>query len=337
VDGFPFPADRFPVSADGFPASAGGFPASAGGFAVSVDGFAVPADGCLGQAALAALPLAAGFAVPADGCLGQAALAAGFAVSVDGFAVPADGCLGQAALAVPPLAAGFAVPAGGSSGRGALAAPLLAAGFPAAAGLPVASSQTWPDGRTGAGPGAGAGAGAGRGRACRPAATAASNADIASCITTPTASAAAATPELSPGPDSRSRRLARQIGHQAHSGASSYSEVAASHTSAVGGRPPPSAVRIWPRSCRVTLRAPERTSQRWSSPTGSLPCCLAGSVTCCLPSLLCPGGYCVLSAPAARRPSTRAFSPFSAVSMIVFSARRFSMPGNGTRTSTLSS
>ena len=53
-----------------------------------------------------------------------------------------------------------------------------------------------------------------RGRACRPAAaTAASNADAASCSTTETASPAAARVEDRPGPDSRSRRRARQIGH----------------------------------------------------------------------------------------------------------------------------
>ncbi len=39
----------------------------------------------------------------------------------------------------------------------------------------------------------------------------------------------------------------------------------------------------------------------------------------------------------ARRPSTRALSPFSAVSMMTFSAFRFSMPSSGTRRSTLSS
>src|SRR5581483_8547990 len=127
-----------------------------------------------------------------------------------------------------------------------------------------------------------------RGLVCWLAATtAASNADIASRITTPTASAAAATPEPSPGPDSRTRRLARQCGHQAHSGESSDSVVAVSHTLAVLCFPPPSAVRICPLSCRVTLRAPERTSQRCRSPTGSLPDCLDGSVTCCLPSWLC--------------------------------------------------
>jgi hypothetical protein len=47
---------------------------------------------------------------------------------------------------------------------------------------------------------------------------------------------------------------------------------------------------------------------------------------------------CVLPATAcARRPSTRALSPFSAVSMMTFSAFRFSIPSMGTRRSTLRS
>jgi hypothetical protein len=161
----------------------------------------------------------------------------GFFGSADGFFGPADGPLGADEAGLGPV------------GRGA---PPFAAGRDRTSGSSVASSHTSPGGC----------AVLSLGRVCRPAAdTAASNADIASCITAPTASAAAATPVPSPGPDSRSRRLARQIGHQAHSGASS--EVAVSHTSAVlCFPPPPSAVRIWPLSCRVTLRAPERTSQR---------------------------------------------------------------------------
>ena len=116
-----------------------------------------------------------------------------------------------------------------------------------------------------------------RGRAWRPAAaTAASNADTASCITTPTASVAAATCEARPGPDSRSLRRARQIGHQAHSGGSS-SAVAVSHTSPCP--PPRSAVRIWSFSPRLTPRALVRSSHRCTSPTRSLAGCLGSCVT----------------------------------------------------------
>jgi hypothetical protein len=109
-------------------------------------------------------------------------------------------------------------------------------------------------------------------RAARPvAARADSKTDIASRASTPTASPAADICELTPGPDSLSTRAARQMGHHAHSGASSAGgTVALAHTSA-GPPPTPSAERIWSLTSRLTLRAPERTSHRWKSPIGSWP------------------------------------------------------------------
>jgi hypothetical protein len=100
---------------------------------------------------------------------------------------------------------------------------------------------------------------------------------------------AAAICEPTPGPDSLSTRAARQIGHQAHSGASSAGgAVAFDHTSAGAGLRP-STERIWSLTSRLTLRAPERTSHRWKSPIGSWPDRLGSCVTSRLLSRLRPG------------------------------------------------
>ena len=116
-----------------------------------------------------------------------------------------------------------------------------------------------------------------------------SKTDIASRASTPTASPAAAICELTPGPDSRSTRAARQMGHHAHSGASSAGgTVALAHTSA-GPPPTPSMERIWSLTSRLTLRAPERTIHRWKSPIGSWPDRLGSCVTSRLLSRLRPG------------------------------------------------
>ena len=158
--------------------------------------------------------------------------------------------------------------------------------------------------------------------AARPvAARADSKTDIASRASTPTASPAAAICELTPGPDSRSTRAARQTGHHAHSGASSAGgAVALAHTSA---GPRADAER---GADLVADLAAHAAGPRADEP----PLEIADRVLAGPAGLLC-------HVPSPLPASARFLSPFSAVSMIVFSARRFSIPGIGIRTSTASS
>ncbi|HEY6786806.1 MAG TPA: hypothetical protein VI365_05800, partial [Trebonia sp.] len=75
-------------------------------------------------------------------------------------------------------------------------------------------------------------------------------------------------------PESRYLRAARQIGHQAHSGASSGggSVVATSQTSPLVCLPPLIVDRTRSATSRPTLRAPAFISHRWKSPIGSPDC-----------------------------------------------------------------
>ncbi|HEY1914728.1 MAG TPA: hypothetical protein VGH27_04045 [Streptosporangiaceae bacterium] len=100
-----------------------------------------------------------------------------------------------------------------------------------------------------------------------------STAESASWATDSRASPAPAICDVRPGPDSRIRRAARQIGHQAHSGGSPVcdgSVVATSQASTLLLFPPVTE-RNWPLISRPSVLALLRTSQRWISPTGSLP------------------------------------------------------------------
>jgi hypothetical protein len=76
-----------------------------------------------------------------------------------------------------------------------------------------------------------------------------------------------------PGPESRIRRAARQMGHHWHSGASpstgGISFVTVSQTSVVALRPPPKVRRTCPLISLRTFFAPWRMSQRFRSPIRS--------------------------------------------------------------------
>jgi len=76
-----------------------------------------------------------------------------------------------------------------------------------------------------------------------------------------------------PGPESRIRRAARQMGHHWHSGASpstgGISLVTVSQTSVVALRPPPKVRRTCPPISLRTFLAPWRMSQRFRSPIKS--------------------------------------------------------------------
>jgi hypothetical protein len=75
-----------------------------------------------------------------------------------------------------------------------------------------------------------------------------------------------------PALPSRYRRAARQIGHHAHSGASSGggSVVAVSQTSPLLRLPPVTVERTRSATSRPRLRAPAFISHRWKSASGSL-------------------------------------------------------------------
>ncbi len=142
------------------------------------------------------------------------------------------------------------------------------------------------------------------------------------------ASPTAATRVSLVGLASRTILAARHSGHQAHSGASpgAGSWVAVSQTSPDGWGVLPRAVRTW--SVKFPAHAAGTGPQQ--------PALEVTNQVIARPAWLCH----LLSSPSAPWPgrlSTRFFSPLRAVSMIVFSARRFSSPGIGIRMSTDSS